>query len=342
MAQFSADIPLSSRYQYALALAYHWHCNNRLGFQMRKDGTPYLAHLLSVSALVIENGGNEDEAIAALAHDAIEDAEVSSEAIASYLGQPVADIVLELSEPKNKDMTWHERKLVYIRQIREGSQSAVFVSLADKVHNALSYLKGARIKAKDNSQSKTEQTLWFLNELAGVYRDRLPGNYLVEVLERTLQELKIIWSGDTAHIVDGKFFSNACDWEREFSEPDYPEDIGYPDDFSRPYWIAIRDKGFWFEAPTLDIVPMEVSRPINLLQDINIKYYESGEVFASVLAKLNGQELVVEMWGKSAEWLSCYASQKGAKVWVDVLRRDIVEGVYVAQVRISDSQMSDV
>jgi hypothetical protein len=317
---------------------------------MRKDGTPYLAHLLSVSALVIENGGNEDEAIAALIHDAIEDAGISPEVIASHLGQPVADIVLELSEPKNKDMTWHERKLVYIQQIRSGSQSAVFVSLADKVHNALSYLKGARIKAKDGSQSKTEQTLWFLHELAAVYRERLlgvfgekmPGYYLVEVLEKTLQELKIIWGGDTAHIVDGKFFSNACDWEREFSEPNYPEDIGYPENFSRPYWIAIREKGFWFEAPTLDIVPMEVERPINLLQDINIKYYESGEVLANVPAQLNGQELVVEMWGKSAEWLSCYASQKGAKVWVDVLRRDIVEGVYVAQVRISDSQMSDV
>jgi hypothetical protein len=53
--------------------------------------------------------------------------------------------------------------------------------------------------------------------------------------------------------------------------------------------LLFERKGFWFEAPTLDIVPMEVERPINLLQDINIKYYESGEVFASVPAQLNGK-----------------------------------------------------
>jgi (p)ppGpp synthase/HD superfamily hydrolase len=165
---------------------------------MRKDDTPYLAHLLSVSALVIENGGSEDEAIAGLIHDAIEDAGVSPEVIASQLGQSITDLVLELSEPKG-DMPWRERKLVYIRQIREGSRSAVLVSLADKTHNTLAYLKGARIKAKDGSQSKTEQTLWFLGELAAVYRDRLPNCYLVQVLERAFQELKLLGWGYGAH-----------------------------------------------------------------------------------------------------------------------------------------------
>lgn len=335
MANFVESPILSQRFSEAVTFALDKHSR-----QIRKDGSPYVAHLLSVSALVLENGGSEDDAIAALLHDVIEDVKIFPEEISSEFGQAVANVVVELSEPKEGE--WRDRKLAYIDQIRNGSPSAVLVSLADKTHNALAYLKGARIGAKDGSQSKTEQTLWFLGELAQVYRDRLSGCYLVQFLELTLRELKILWGGETAHIVDGKFFSNACDWEREFGEPDYPDyPCPYPDDFSKAYWIAVRDKRFWFESPDLEKQPVELSQPVELLHDINIQYYESGEVFANVPVLLNGEELVIEVWGQSAEWLSSFA-QKGTKTLIDVLNRDVVDGVRVVQAKISEVQLTQI
>lgn len=351
MAQFSSAPALSPRFSQALAKAFEWHCYGAKGFQVRKDGSAYIAHPIAVSTLVLENGGSEDEAIAALLHDVIEDVKISPEEIASHFGQVVADVVVELSEPKEGE--WRDRKEAYINQIRCGSHSAVLVSLADKTHNALAYLKGARIGAKDGSQSKTEQTLWFLSELLkvyqerllGVYGEKLSGYYLVQLLEITLKELTILWSGDTAHIVDGKFYGNVCDWECEFSEPDYPDSLDYaedyyPEDFSRPYWIAIREKGFWFESPKSE-KPLKSAQSVQLLQDINIRYYESGDVFANVPVDANGENLVIEVWGQSAEWLSCYARQ-GTKVLIDVLKSETVDDVRVLQAQINEAQLSQV
>lgn len=314
---------------------------------MRKDGVPSIAHPIAVSTLVLENGGSEDEGIIALLHDSVEEVKVTAETITYCFGKQVADVVLELSEPQGAE--WRDRKLAYIEQVRAGSQSAVLVSLADKTHNAQSYLKGARLGAKDDSQSKTDQTLWFLGELAKVYRDRmvgelgekLTGYYLVELLERTIEELRILWRGGTAHIVDGEFYNNACEWEREFSGPDYPEtefDAPCLEDFSRNYWNAVRDKTFWFEAPNSEQQPIQLAQPIELLYDINIRYYESGEVFANVPVRINEEELVIEVWNRSAEWLSSYAS-KGTTTLIDILKTDVVEGVRVVQARITESKL---
>lgn len=342
MAQFSKVALLSPRYQLALTKAFEWHCYFEKGFQTRKDGSPYIAHPIAVSTLVLENGGSEDEAIIALLHDVVEDVKILPDTIAEYFGLAIADVVIELSEPKEGE--WQERKLVYINQIRNGSNSAVLVSLADKYHNATAYLKGAREGAKDGSQKSPERTLWFLGELSKVYADRLPDCYLVKALKLCLAELTLLWSGDSAHIVGGEFYSRACDWEREFSEPDYPEYpeyCCYPDDFSRPYWLAVRDKDFWFEASNPEQHPIEFAQPIELLQDINIRYYESGEIFANVPVNMSGQECVIEVWGKSAEWLSSYA-QKGTKALIDILKTDVVEGITVIQGQIKDSLLAEV
>jgi (p)ppGpp synthase/HD superfamily hydrolase len=129
----------------------------------------------------------------------VEDAKVTPDLIAWHFGRPVADVVLELSEPKQGE--WQERKEGYIQSIRTGSKSAVLVSLADKYHNSCSYLKGAREGAQDGSQKDTERTLWFLSELSKVYSERLGPCYLVKALELCLQELSLLWRGETAHIV---------------------------------------------------------------------------------------------------------------------------------------------
>ena len=307
MAEFipSVSAPLNFAYQLALCKAFEWHCFSPQGFQMRKDGSPYLAHLLSVSALVLENGGTEEEAIAALLHDAVEDARVSVDLIETHFGKSVADIVLELSEPKQEN--WRDRKLAYIKQIREGSRSAVLISLADKTHNALAYLKGAKSGAKDGSQSNPEQTLWFLGELEAVYRDRLPDCYLVKVFTKTLNELAVIWR-----------------------KPD-PTYHYYPDNFSRPYWMELNQssKHYWIEKPSQNGGYLSKDQEVTIIEGSGVLgHYEPGQLLVTFVGSWEGMDVVAEVWGESGQW-SLLPLNQGTILKVDILRNTEVRGVTV-------------
>lgn len=111
----------------------------------KRKGTdiPYIAHLLAVASIALEYGANEDEAIAALLHDAPEDAggQDRLEEIRQQFGDIVADIVQDCSDtfdiPKPP---WKKRKKEYIDSIKGKSSSSRFVSAADKLHNARSIL----------------------------------------------------------------------------------------------------------------------------------------------------------------------------------------------------------
>ena len=108
--------------------------------QVRKGGSiPYLAHLLAVAALVIEDGGTEDEAIAALLHDAGEDqgGEPRMREIADRFGASVASIVRECSDTLVTPKPPREQRMRdYITHLPNASPEALRVSLADKIHNA--------------------------------------------------------------------------------------------------------------------------------------------------------------------------------------------------------------
>jgi (p)ppGpp synthase/HD superfamily hydrolase len=121
---------LSERFNNALIFASRFHHK-----QIRKDEnqTPYLAHLLTVSSLVLEAGGDELAAIAALLHDIVEDTECTFEMLEEYFGIEVAEIVKELSEDKSLEKS--ERKMKYAENILTASNRAVLISLADKLHN---------------------------------------------------------------------------------------------------------------------------------------------------------------------------------------------------------------
>lgn len=214
MAQFSRSPMLSPRYNLALQKAFEWHCLSEKGFQMRKDGSPYLAHPIAVSSLVLENGGTENAGIIGLLHDVVEDIGVSEELITFHFGSFVSDGVMQLSEPKQGE--WEKRKLAYIEQVRQASDMVVLVSLADKYHNATSYLRGARMKSQDGSQSKTDQTLWFYEELMHVYRLRLPQCYLVDALGRCFEELTMRWEQQERDVLlVGASFINKLEQESE-------------------------------------------------------------------------------------------------------------------------------
>lgn len=117
--------------------------------QCRKGSNiPYLYHLLGVASLVIEFGGNEDQAIAGLLHDTIEDGGAAHETtIRAQFGDAVADIVKDCTDgtaegkashtdAEAKRRNWIERKLAYLAHLKEAPDATLLVSACDKLHNA--------------------------------------------------------------------------------------------------------------------------------------------------------------------------------------------------------------
>jgi len=133
MAKFTDSPILTDRYTKAVNLVLQLHSN-----QIRKGHVecPYITHLLTVSSLVLEGGGTEDEAIAALLHDSIEDVDYSLDSIKQQFGDNVAQIVDDLSEDKNHPSP----KDNYIKRMQTANLSVIRVSLADKLHNARCYV----------------------------------------------------------------------------------------------------------------------------------------------------------------------------------------------------------
>jgi GTP pyrophosphokinase len=190
----SSDIKdeiLGNRFQEALIYAARLHAG-----QMRKrSSVPYFAHLLGVTALVLEDGGNEDEAIAALLHDAVED-QGGLDTLADIkekFGEKVAAIVLEVSDSTSQPKPpWEERKSAYIESIQGASPSAIRVSLADKVYNARSIMRdlqneGERVWEKFNGGKKG--TIWYYEQLL-IEFSRCSSGSLVLDLERCVREIK--------------------------------------------------------------------------------------------------------------------------------------------------------
>ena len=125
---------LSERFDEALAFASELHRT-----QLRKgSGAPYMSHLLGTASLVLDCQGSEDEAIAALLHDAVEDqggAPVLDE-IRRRFGDAVAAIVDGCSEPTAPPKPpWRRRKEAFLASLATASPSVVLVSCADKLHH---------------------------------------------------------------------------------------------------------------------------------------------------------------------------------------------------------------
>ena len=181
---------LNHRFEQALLYAITLHR------YQKKKGTdiPYIAHLLGVTAIVLENGGGEDEAIAALLHDAAEDQGgiETLEEIRVKFGDSVADIVKgcsdTLSSPKPP---WRERKERYLEHLPYVSKEIRLVSLADKVYNAKSILDTYR-KIGEETWSRfsggKEGTLWYYQSLANIFIE-MEKDFLAEELNRIIHEL---------------------------------------------------------------------------------------------------------------------------------------------------------
>jgi len=186
---------LTHRFDEALQLAADLHRK-----QFRKGtGTPYMAHLLGVASLVLEDGGDEDQAIAALLHDAAEDQggrKILKE-ISTRFGDRVAAIVdgctdtYEIPKP-----AWRRRKEDYLEHLRTVPSSVRLVSLADKLQNARSILtdlnrSGEKVWLRFNGGK--EGTLWYYRSLVKVFQE-LDTSILVDELSQVVKSIEQISS----------------------------------------------------------------------------------------------------------------------------------------------------
>ncbi|MBX9258314.1 HD domain-containing protein [Desmonostoc muscorum CCALA 125] len=184
------SLKLTERFESALIYATRLHAN-----QTRKiSGVPYISHLLSVTALVLEAGGTQEEAIAALLHDAVEDqgGKSTREEIHQLFGETVVAIVDGCTESDTYPKPpWLERKKRYLENLYHASASVRRVSLADKLHNARSLLADLRQHGSSiwkEFKTGREGTLWFYQQLQEVY-NATGCDFLTQEFSRVIQEL---------------------------------------------------------------------------------------------------------------------------------------------------------
>jgi (p)ppGpp synthase/HD superfamily hydrolase len=166
--------------------------------QVRKGSRiPYAAHLLAVAGIVLDYGGDNDEAIAALLHDCIEDCGVSPKRIQKLFGRKVTEIVVACSDSMERDPShkppWQIRKESYLEHLKTASGSVLLVSAADKLHNARSILKDYRRHGEDlwtRFNATKSDTFWYYDSLVKIFRARGRQRALVEELARTVTELR--------------------------------------------------------------------------------------------------------------------------------------------------------
>lgn len=170
-------MPYSTRFEDALVYAARLHRD-----QVRKGSKiPYVTHLLAVAAIVGENGGSEDQVIAALLHDAAEDqgGEATIQEIGNRFGADVAEMVADCSDTlATPKPPWLARKQAYIAHLAEVRSESLLVSLADKVHNAQSIvqdLKTIGFATFDKFTGGAEGALWYYSEILQALEARIQG-----------------------------------------------------------------------------------------------------------------------------------------------------------------------
>jgi (p)ppGpp synthase/HD superfamily hydrolase len=183
-------MPLTTTDRFAAAMAYAHQVHH--GQRRKGTGIPYMAHILGVAALALEYGADEEEAIAALLHDAAEDGggEARLAEIRARFGDIVGDIVLGCSDslvedPEDK-LPWRERKENYLAHLEHASASVCLVSAADKLHNVRSIIRDYHEHGDaiwDRFQGRRDGTLWYYETVA----DRLIRRHRTQ-LTRDLQD----------------------------------------------------------------------------------------------------------------------------------------------------------
>jgi (p)ppGpp synthase/HD superfamily hydrolase len=180
-------------FESALRLAHRVHQG-----QMRKGtAIPYIAHVLGVTAIALEYGATDEEAVGALLHDTVEDGggEAMLAEIRAQFGDAVADIVFgcsdSLAENPADKAPWIERKEAYLAHLEVASASVCLVSAADKLHNVRAVLRDYRAAGDEvwgRFNGGRDGTLWYYDTVANVLRRRWPSPLTAD-LQREVDEL---------------------------------------------------------------------------------------------------------------------------------------------------------
>jgi len=184
---------LTNRFVEALGYAAELHLHQR----RKGKGQPYVGHLLGVAAIVIQHGGGEEEVIAALLHDAVEDQGglPRLDEIRTKFGERVARIVdgcTDSYEASGEKREWGERKRVYIERVAHEPEDVRLVSAADKLANAREILSDYRVEGDavfTRFSGRKKGTLWYYRTLVDVFR-KAGSNPLIDELDRIVTELE--------------------------------------------------------------------------------------------------------------------------------------------------------
>ena len=182
---------MTSRFEDALVFAAQLHREQR----RKGSNIPYVSHLLAVAAIVIEHGGDEDEAIAALLHDAIEDqgGARTRDEILDRFDKRVTEIVEGCTDAQTiPKPPWKDRKTAYIERLGGAPASGRLVCAADKLHNARSILRDYRNLGEEvwqRFEGRKKGTLWYYRSVVDtlIRSGRTP---LVDELDRVVSEIE--------------------------------------------------------------------------------------------------------------------------------------------------------
>ena len=184
-------MPLSDRFSEALVFGCRLHADQR----RKVFGEPYVAHLLAVAALVLEHGADEDEAIAALLHDAIEDqgGPAAREQIRRRFGPRVEAIVDGCTDTDTTPKPpWRQRKEAFLARLADAAPSVRLVTAADKLDNARSLVRAYRKLGESlwtHFRGGREGTLWYHRAVTDTLL-HIERTELVDELDRTVAELE--------------------------------------------------------------------------------------------------------------------------------------------------------
>jgi (p)ppGpp synthase/HD superfamily hydrolase len=193
----------------ATQLAWRWH-----GRQKRKGkSSPYMSHLLQVQGLVIDAGGNAEQAIAALLHDSLEDAPSPEERadretiIESRFGGAVLQIVLDCTDTTRAEAgsnkgPWRARKERYLAQLRSAGPASLLVAACDKRHNLGDLVSDLRHEGPNTlsrfNAGATEQ-IWYFDSLAGIYDSSIPPRLARELVDLVSELRALLEPEDDGH-----------------------------------------------------------------------------------------------------------------------------------------------
>lgn len=185
-------MPLTYRFEEALLYAVQLHA-----LQVRKgSGAPYVAHLLGVASIALEHGADEDTAIAALLHDAIEDqgGDATRQELRRRFGERVTAIVDGCTDTDlDPKPPWRARKESYLARLPGESDDVRLVSASDKLYNARSILEDYRRVGEDvwgRFSGGRAGTLWYYRALVAAYRQGGTLPPLVDELDRVVREIE--------------------------------------------------------------------------------------------------------------------------------------------------------